>query len=451
MRPYKPPFNMGQESKRWGKLGRRYCVVVILVMALVAILLSTSARLYAGPIFESPIHSQLHPFSRDAFTPHVPARAIVYQRADYILLLVRIGWRLFGLWLLLRFRLLTAFVEAAYRKLNRTPPIGPALPPFIVIAATYLAFTFLLICWSLPFGLAGFALEHHYGFSSQTLAGYFKDLITSVLFDLPEIPILWIGYWLYSKSPARWWLWLWAAIVPLMLGAIVLDPIVRGPAFNHFSALPQGPLRDKILAFAGGAGISGASVFVEDTSRRTRHVNAYVNGLGPTTQIVIDDTALKTLPEDQLLAMVGHEMGHYVEGHIWYGFASGALGAFLFCWIASRLLPWGTLKYGRAWGFRGLNDPAALPFIWLVLTVFILVQEPIANFESRYMEHRADAFGLRTTHLTEATARLMVGFAERDYTDPDPPVLIQFWFGTHPTLKERIAFALQFDTKKQAR
>ncbi len=183
---------------------------------------------------------------------------------------------------------------------------------------------------------------------------------------------------------------------------------------------------------------------MEDTSRRTRHVNAYVTGLGPSTRIVLNDTALQTLPPDQgLLAMMGHEMGHYVEGHIWVGFATGALGAGVFFWLLSRLLPWAAHRGGGRWRLHGPGDLATLPLVLLLASLFLLAQAPVASGISRALERRADAFGLRVTGRNEATARLMVGFAERDFSDPDPPFLFHLWFGSHPTLSERIAFALR--------
>ncbi len=91
-----------------------------------------------------------------------------------------------------------------------------------------------------------------------------------------------------------------------------------------------------------------------------------------------------------------------------------------------------------------MGDLAALPLFYLILSLFMVIQSPIQAAMSRYMEHRADAFGLRITHLNDAMARLFVGFAERDYSDPDPPRLLQFWYGDHPTLKERIDFALRY-------
>lgn len=379
----------------------------------------------------------------DPYTPHVPPRAIAYQRSGRILGLCGIAWGLLGLWLLLRTGLSARLRRAVFRWLRLAPPSGHAdsPPPFRAVAGYVIVYSLLLLVWMLPFRIAGLALEYHFGFSHVTALEFVGDLARDAVFGLVDIPLIWAGYWLLARSPRRWWLWLWALLVPLLFLQIVLYPVVVAPVYNRFTPLAPGPLRDKILGLAAKAGITGGRVFVEDTSRRTDHVNAYVTGVGPTTRIVINDTALRQLPEDELLAMVGHEMGHYVEGHVWIEFATGILGAGAFLWIASWLLPWMVRRWGPSWGLWGLSDLAALPLVMLTVRLFLLAQAPIENAESRYLEHRADAFGLRVTHLNDAMARLFVRFAERDFSDPNPPAWLQFWFGTHPTLSERIAFA----------
>ena len=188
-------------------------------------------------------------------------------------------------------------------------------------------------------------------------------------------------------------------------------------------------------------------MFVEDTSRRTSHVNAYVTGIGPSTRIVLNDTALQRLPEDQILAVVGHEMGHYAENHVLVGVGVGAVGSGLLFALLAFVLPRIVRKHGATARIRGLNDLAALPLVMLTIYAINLSTAPIRSAISRELEHRADVFGLRITGLNEATARLMVGFAERDLADPDPPRLLHLWFGTHPTLKERIYFALHFRSR----
>lgn len=383
---------------------------------------------------------------KEVYTPHIPPQAIAYQRAGYALGFFGLFWGLFGLWLLLRSGLSVGFRERVYRWIGRPAPEGSG-PPFRAIALYFLLFTLFVHLWRLPVGVAGIALEQHFGFAPEGIGRYGRylaDVGLSSLFSLAAIPLVWAGYWLLARFPHRWWLWLWGGLVPLIFAVIVLQPILIAPAYNHYTPLPPGPLRTQILALAAKAGIHGGSVFVEDTSARTRHVNAYVYGLGPTTRIVINDTALQQLPEDQILAMVGHEMGHYVEGHIWFGFAGAVVGAGIFLWLAARILPWAVRQGRKRWGLQGMGDLAALPLFYLILSLFMVIQSPIQAAMSRYMEHRADAFGLRITHLNDAMARLFVGFAERDYSDPDPPRLLQFWYGDHPTLKERIDFALRY-------
>lgn len=379
----------------------------------------------------------------DPYTPHVPARAIAYQREARILGLFGLFWHLLGLWLLLRTGLSVRFRDMAWGRRAQTD--GRTSPPPVAVLLRYYAlFVVTMGLWVLPISLLRFRLEHAYGFSNQGIGAFFRDVALNRGIDFAEFPLLWGVYRLMARSPGRWWLWMWAATAPLLFFIIVIQPVAIAPLFNRYTPLAPGPLRDKILALAAKSGITGGRVFVENTSVRTEHVNAYVTGLGPSTRIVLNDTALRLLPEDQILAMVGHEMGHYVEGHIWWGFAIGALGAGAFLWPVSVLLPLLEERRRKSWRTIGVLDLAAMPAIFLAVSLFLLLQSPVESAISRVMEHRADAFGLRVTGLDDATARLMVGFAERDYSDPDPPRWLQFWFGTHPTLKERIAFARSY-------
>lgn len=418
-----------------------------LIPALLALLLAMPFSAHAQP--HAP-HQNTDPsgttraLQSDPYRPHIPRRALAYQRTRRALSLTGLAWNLLGLFLVVRTGLAVRLRNAIYRTLRRPPPEEGALPPFHAAALYYLAYSLLMLLWNLPLGFGSLAIEHAYGFSRQTVYGYLGDALIGAAFASLIVIPLWGAYWIYTRSPRHWWLWLWAVLVPLLFFILVLQPVVVAPVYNHYTPLTPGLLRDKILALADQADIRNARVLIEDTSRRTSHVNAYVNGLGPSAQIVINDTALIELPEDQLLAMLAHEMGHYVEKHIWWGFLSGSLGAGAFLWMASRMLPWLLRRWGGRLQLRGLTDIAALPLLMLFISLFLLAQDPVANGIARYIEHRADAYGLRLAHLNEASARLFVGFAERDYSDPNPPPLLHLWFGTHPTLSERIRFALTY-------
>jgi Zn-dependent protease with chaperone function len=372
----------------------------------------------------------------------VPPRAIAYQRSKRILGLTSMVWNLLGMGLLLRTGLSARGRDMVYHLLRRLPdaPSCAAPPPLRALALFFLGYLLAFMVWRWPAGLTNLAIERHFGFARQSVGGMLWDSLLFTLFELILLPVLWGGYWLYQRSPRRWWLWLWAALVPLLFVQIVLQPVLIAPAFHRYTPLEPGPLREKILTLAARSGITGGRVFVENTSHKTRHVNAYVTGIGPTIRIVLNDTALQELPEDQLLAMMGHEIGHYVEGHLWIKYFSSIIGAGVFLGLAAWLLPRLAERPGRRWGLCGIKDIAALPLILLFLSVFLLAQAPIENYQSRILERRADAFALRLTRANEALIRLFIGFVERDYSDPDPPRLLQFWFGSHPTLSERIAW-----------
>jgi Zn-dependent protease with chaperone function len=319
-------------------------------------------------------------------------------------------------------------------------PTQGGAPPLRLVLAFGVVMLLGMNLWALPFRIAGRMIEIHYGFSRQSWGGFAKDQVLGYCIALLVIPFISGAYWLYSRSPRRWWLWGWLGLVPLLCVQMVLYPLFISPLYNRFSVLPESALKGKILRLADQAGIPNIPLLIEDTSKRTRHVNAYVTGIGASRRVVLNDTAITTLPEDQLLAVVGHEIGHYVEGHIWVGLVSSLLGAGLFLWFAAWLFPHLAEQQKRR--LEGVQDIAFLPIALLVLNLFLLLQAPLATAESRYLERRADAYGIRLTGYREATAQLQKGFAERDYIDPNPPRLLHLWFGTHPTIRERIAFAL---------
>jgi Zn-dependent protease with chaperone function len=324
----------------------------------------------------------------------------------------------------------------------RTEVVGA--PGFAATAAFYVLYTSAMVVWWLPVGLADLATEHRFGFSHESLALFLRDTLVGLALSWALVPIIWLAYRVYARWPRSWWLIIWSVMVPVTVVVTVVYPLVVTPLYNHYTPLPPGRLRTAIVAIAQRAGIPNPNVLVEDTSRRTAHVNAYVTGFGPSTRIVINDTALRELPEDQILAMVGHELGHYAERHVLVLAVAAMVGTGLILWLVALIVPRLAARYGRTFRLRGPDDLTALPLVMLAVSLISLIGAPIGNGLSRYLERRADAYGLRATGLNEATARLMVGFAERDLADPDPPPLLQFWFGTHPTLAERIDFALRF-------
>lgn len=313
------------------------------------------------------------------------------------------------------------------------------------MAGYYAALTGILLLVKAPLTwYSGYYLSHAYGLSSQSLAAWLGDLFKGVGVDLlTTIPILWGLYWLINHSPRRWALWFWAALIPVIAFGIFAAPLVVDPLFNKFTPLPPGRLHDRIEALAAKAGIPDAPILVADKSKQTQETNAYVTGIGSSARIVIWDTTLQRMPEDQIVAIVGHEMGHYVLKHIYWGFALSVGGLLVLLPLAKLCYEALLRRYGTAWGIEaGPGDYAAVPALLLTVSLFSFFLAPITNGVSREIEHQADAYGLSVTQNRPAMARAFVSLSEQNLSDPNPPAFIKFWLFTHPPLSERIDFAL---------
>lgn len=385
-----------------------------------------------------------------------PARPeiIRYNRTWYALYFVGIAWDIAGLLLLLRLRAAQRFLDGAdalFRWstawllcLGATPGVLAWISRLLHAAVVVAGISLLLLVWNLPLGLFGYGIERAYGFATLSPGRWLTDRGLGWLIGLQNIFAVWACYWLLERSPKRWWLWLWLASIPWTLALTVLYPILIAPRYNDFRLLPDSPLRHKLVALAHKAGIDGAEVYAVDISKRTKKLNAYVTGLGPTKRMVLWDTTLTALSEDEIMAIMGHEIGHYVKGHIWRNFVVGIGGAFVILWLMSRLLPWLVEKKGTRWGIRSPHDLAGLPLMLLLAHIILTLQTPLASALSRYNEHEADRYGLELTGLNNAMAHAFITFVQRDFADPDPPRFLVFWFYTHPPLRERVDFALQY-------
>jgi Zn-dependent protease with chaperone function len=313
----------------------------------------------------------------------------------------------------------------------------------------YPLFTLAYGALTLPLSFySSYLLPHQYGLSNQSLSGWIadgaKELGISAVVAPPVVAFL---YCTIRRSPRRWWLGFWLASIPLMIGVILLQPIVIEPLFNRFGPLRNEALRQKILALAAKAGIQRSRVFEVDASRRTRGVNAYVTGLGGSARIVLWDTLLQKLDEDEVLFVMAHEMGHYVEGHVPILVAASILGSFVFLFLTDRGSRAVLARNGERWGIRGLEDLASFPLLLLVLAILNFFGSPAAAALSRTVERRADTFGLRVAGNGRAAASSFVKLSELNLSHPDPPPFVEFWIFTHPPLKERIEKALAWERR----
>jgi STE24 endopeptidase len=292
---------------------------------------------------------------------------------------------------------------------------------------------------TLPFAVAQRILYRDYGLTEQAWSGFAVDLVKN---ELLGIVITAIGV-IVVMACARRWQRAWPAVASALLVALVVAgsfvyPVVVEPIFNNFEPLADGPLRTEIFELAEREGVPIDDVLVADASRRTTTLNAYVSGFGSTRRVVVYDNLVDSLPRDQALSVVAHELTHARHKDVVTGTALGAAGALVGIGLLGLLL--GAL---RRRGWPALTDPQAVPVLLALVALATLATAPVQNGISRQIETRADVGALATTEDSAAFIAMQRKLALRSLADPTPPAWSQWWFGSHPTVLKRIALAIR--------
>ena len=313
---------------------------------------------------------------------------------------------------------------------------------YFTLVGYFVLFTLVTSVLDLPLEYyVTFVRPHDYGLSSQLFGKWLQDeLIGLGLGLVVGALVLWIPYLLLRKSPKRWWFYTWLASIPIMVFLAFVEPIWVEPLFNHFGAMQDKALETQILDLAHRAGIEGANVYEVNKSVDTNELNAYATGIGDTKRIVLWDTIIKQFTPDELLMVMGHEMGHYVLDHVWKGLAFASALLLLGLYLVHRTAGWILRRFSARTGVTELSDVASMPMLILVIGLFAFVIQPASMAFSRHQEHEADRFGLEITHLNHACGTAFTKFVEHDLAYPTPGLLYKLWRSSHPPLSERIEF-----------
>jgi Zn-dependent protease with chaperone function len=288
---------------------------------------------------------------------------------------------------------------------------------------------------------SGFVRQHAYELSNQTFAKWLGNSVKALGLGIAgSILFLWIPYLLVRKSPRRWWLYTGLALIPFIIVGLLISPIWIDPLFNDFGPMQDKELEAEILATAERAGIEGGRVFEVDKSVDTNAVNAYVTGFGDTKRIVLWDTIIAKLDRDQLVFVMGHEMGHYALGHVSKTIAFLSVLILAALYLIYRSANWFVTRWSDRFGFRELHDFASLPLAMLLLGFYIFLLTPAALLFSRHQEHEADRFGLELTRDSRGGAGAFARLQQENLGNPRPGPLYKLWRASHPPLGERIDF-----------
>ncbi len=317
-------------------------------------------------------------------------------------------------------------------------PVGRRWALTVLLGAGVLVLVGRLV--TLPIAAYGEVVRHRYGLSTRSWPLWLRDVAVSTAIDaaLTALGLL-VLVALARRAPRTWWAWAAAGAAGLVVTGSFLYPVVIEPAFNSFTPLAAGELRTDLLALARDSGSPVEDVLVADASRRTTSLNAYVSGFGSTRRVVLYDTLLADVPDDEIESIVAHELGHVATDDVLTGTLIGALGAAAAVALLGWLLTWAPLL--RRAGADSAGDPRVLPLVVLLVALGTLVSTPVQNLVSRHVESRADLYALDLTQDAAAFAGMQRRLAETNVSDPSPPAPWQWWFGSHPTSAQRIAMA----------
>jgi STE24 endopeptidase len=312
-----------------------------------------------------------------------------------------------------------------------------------------------LVVVPMPLEIYGHHTALAYGLSIQKWNSWVMDQIKMLLLSLLVfVPLLLLLFVLLRRSPWKWWFWFWLCTIPVIIFAVFISPMWIDPMFNHFSPLqksdPQLTMHLEQLVQHAGLDIPPSRIYLMRASDKVTGLNAYVTGIGASKRIVVWDNTVRKLPPDQILFIVGHEMGHYVLNHIYKGLAFTAFVLFIALWLASLSTQWLIRRYALRWGIRGTADWAALGVLVLVFTCFNFLLSPLANSFSRWEEHQADIYGQESIHglvvapqQTAQRAFTALGSAYLEAPNANP--WLEFWLDSHPSTSERFRFAAHYD------
>jgi STE24 endopeptidase len=347
-----------------------------------------------------------------------------------------------GVSLLIPFLLLYTGTSARLRSFAFR--IGRAWLPSLMLYA--LLFTLVTALLSLPLAYyEGFVRQHAYGLSNQSLAKWAGDWLKGVAISgIGLALVLWLPYLLLRRSPRRWWLYSGLATAPVAACVLIIAPVWIDPLFNDFGPMSDKALEQRILRLADRARIPGSRVYEVNKSEDTKTINAYVTGLGATKRIVLWDTILAKLNPDQVAFVAGHEMGHFVLGHVRALVVVLTLLSCLSLFVVHRLSGHLLTRFSHRFGFDRLSDPASLPLLLLLSTAVSLVATPLVLAFTRHQEHEADRFGLELTRDNRAAALTFVRLQQENLSVPRPGTWYMLWRGSHPSLGQRVDFANRY-------
>ena len=289
---------------------------------------------------------------------------------------------------------------------------------------------------------SGFVREHAYGLANQTFGAWMGDRLKGLAIAVVFGGLLAAAVYGILRRSKNWWLW--GSLTVLFFATLgqLVAPVFIFPLFNKYTKLEDAKVRDPILSLARANGIAVDNVYVVDASRQSKRISANVSGLLGTERISLNDNLLKRCSLEEIEAVMGHEMGHYVLNHVYKGIVlTGVIIVAGFGFVR-----WGfgraQARWGARWDVRGVADPAGLPLFALLFALYGFLLTPITNTIVRTQEYEADMFGLNAARQPDGFATTALKLSE--YRKIDPGKWEEIFFYDHPSGHTRIFSAMRW-------
>ena len=338
--------------------------------------------------------------------------------------------------LLLRFGL-----SVRFRNLGERLFKAKAGVTWITALCYSLAGTLLTLPWAI---YTGFVREKQYDLMNQSFGAWLFDMAKDIGINLVIFPLIAIAvYGVIRRFPKNWWVAGTGVIAAFFAFGMLLGPVYIAPLFNTYTELPAGPIRDRIVAMAKSKNIPSEHIYLFDASKQTKRISANVSGIGPTIRISLNDNLLNRSTPQEIAGVMGHEMGHYVLNHVWWGLAFFSGLAALAMFVISRIAPSLIARHGAKWGgIRDLGDPASMPVLGILMAVFFMLATPLTNTMIRVDESQADAFGLDVAQEPDGFASAAMKLSEYRKIEPGP--IEELLFFDHPSGATRVRMSMQW-------
>jgi len=294
----------------------------------------------------------------------------------------------------------------------------------------------------MPLDFYSFRLEHRFRLSNQKFGSWVWDEVKGWLVGLVLAGVLAeLVYWVIRNWPEHWWLIAWAVFLGLLVLFAQIAPVVLFPIFYKFQPLDNEALKRRLVALGERAGTHVRGVYEWKLSEKSKKANAALTGLGNTRRIILADTLLQNYSEDEIEAVLAHELGHHVHRHIPKSILLEAAITFVGFWSANEVLRYLVERRGM---FQGMVDFANLPLLALVSTLLSFLLMPALNAYSRQKEREADRYAFQSIPEVQPFISSMNKLADQNLAERSPSKWVEWFFHSHPAIAKRIAAAQQY-------